>query len=124
MARARHSLQRMLRACGYSLRGLGVGWRHETAFREEVLLSAVLVPLSFWVGRDALDVAFLNGSLVILMITELFNSAIESLTDRISTEHHELSGRAKDYAAAAVFLAFLLMLSVWGAIAYLRFAVS
>ena len=59
-----------------------------------------------------------------LMVTELFNSAIESLTDRIGTEHHELSGRAKDYAAAAVFLAFLLMLSLWGTIAYLRFCAS
>ena len=124
MARARHSLQRMLRACRHSCRGLGIGWQHETAFREEVLLSAVLVPLSFWVGRDALDVVFLNGSLVMLMVTELFNSAIESLTDRIGTEHHELSGRAKDYAAAAVFLAFLLMLSLWGTIAYLRFGAS
>ncbi len=124
MARARHSLQRMLRACGHSLRGLRIGWRHETAFREEMLLGVVLLPLSFWLGRDALDVALLNGSLVMLMVTELFNSAIEALTDRISTEHHELSGRAKDYAAAAVFLVFLLMLSVWGTITYLRFAAS
>ncbi len=122
MARARHSLQRMLRACGYSLRGIVLGWRYETAFREEILLGAVLVPLSLWVGRDALDYVLLIGSLVMLMITELFNSAIEALTDRISLEHHELSGRAKDYAAAAVFIAFLLMLVVWGAIAYLRFA--
>ena len=124
MARARHSLQRMLRACRHSLRGLRIGWRHETALREEVLLSVVLIPCSFWIGRDALDVALLNGSLVMLMVTELFNSAIEALTDRISTEHHELSGRAKDYAAAAVFLVFLLMLSVWGTIIYLRFATS
>lgn len=124
MARARHSLQRMLRACGHSLRGLRIGWRHETALREEMLLGVVLLPLSFWVGRDALDVALLNGSLVMLMVTELFNSAIEALTDRISIEHHELSGRAKDYAAAAVFLVFLLMLSVWGTIIYLRFAAS
>lgn len=124
MARARHSLQRMLRACGHSLRGLRIGWRHETALREEMLLGVVLLPLSFWVGRDALDVALLNGSLVMLMVTELFNSAIEALTDRISTEHHELSGRAKDYAAAAVFLVFLLTLSVWGTIIYLRFAAS
>jgi diacylglycerol kinase (ATP) len=123
MARARHSLQRMFRACGYSFRGIVLGWRYETAFREEILLGTVLVPLSFWVGRDALDYVLLIGSLVMLMITELFNSAIESLTDRISTEHHELSGRAKDYAAAAVFIAFLLMLAVWTAIAYLRFTV-
>ena len=100
-----------------------LGWRYETAFREEVLLGAVLLPLSFWVGRDALDYVLLIGSLVMLMVAELFNSAIEAVCDRISTQHHELSGRAKDYAAAAVFLAFLMMLAVWGAIAYLRFAV-
>ena len=58
------------------------------------------------------------------MVAELFNSAIEALTDRISTDYHELSGRAKDYAAAAVFLAFLLMVATWGAIAYLRFVAA
>ncbi|MCC6709160.1 MAG: diacylglycerol kinase [Gammaproteobacteria bacterium] len=122
MSHTRHSLQRMLRACGNSLRGLVLGWRFETAFREEVLLGAVLLPLSFWVGRDALDYALLIGSVLMLMVTELFNSAIEALTDRVSTDYHELSGRAKDYAAAAVFLAFLVMVAVWGAIAWLRFA--
>ena len=123
MARVRHSLQRMLRACSNSLRGVVLGWRYETAFREEVLLGAVLLPLSFWVGRDALDYVLLIGSLVMLMVAELFNSAIEALTDRIGSDYHELSGRAKDYAAAAVFLAFLVMLALWAAIAYLRFAV-
>ena len=123
MARARHSLQRMLRACSNSLRGVVLGWRYETAFREEVLLGAVLLPLSFWVGRDALDYVLLIGSLVMLMVAELFNSAIEALTDRIGSDYHELSGRAKDYAAAAVFLAFLVMLALWAAIAYLHFAV-
>lgn len=122
MARARHGLQRMFRACGYSFKGLNACWRRETAFREEVLLSAVLMPLSFWVGRNPLDYALLIGSLVLLMITELFNSAVEALADRIGTELHELSGRAKDYGSAAVFLAFLQMLLVWAAVAYLRFA--
>lgn len=114
----------MFRACGNSLRGAVLGWRFETAFREEVLLGAVLLPLSFWVGRDALDYVLLIGSLLMLMVAELFNSAIEALTDRISTDYHELSGRAKDYAAAAVFLAFLLMVAMWGAIAYLRFVAA
>ena len=124
MTHTRHSLTRMLRACGNSFRGLALGWRHETAFREEVLLGAVLVPLSVWVGRNALDYALLIGSLLMLMVAELFNSAIEALTDRISTDHHELSGRAKDYAAAAVMLAFLVMVLVWAGIAWLRFAVA
>ncbi|MBK6658091.1 MAG: diacylglycerol kinase [Proteobacteria bacterium] len=124
MTRSRHSLRRMLRACGNSLRGLLLGWRFETAFREEVLLGAALLPLSFWVGRDVLDYALLIGSVLMLMVTELFNSAIEALTDRVSTDYHELSGRAKDYAAAAVLLAALVMVAVWGAIAWLRFAVD
>ena len=114
----------MLRACGNSLRGLLLGWRFETAFREEVMLGAVLLPLSFWVGRDVLDYALLIGSVLMLMVTELFNSAIEALSDRVSTDYHELSGRAKDYAAAAVLLAALVMVAVWGAIAWLRFAVD
>jgi diacylglycerol kinase (ATP) len=117
----RHGLARLIRACGYSLKGLAAAWRHEAAFREEVLLTLGGVPLAFWLGRTPLDYALLIGVLLILLITELFNSALEALTDRIGTERHELSGRAKDISSAAVFIAIVLVVLVWVAIAWSRF---
>jgi diacylglycerol kinase (ATP) len=122
MANSARGLRRLIRACGYSLQGLRAGWRHEAAFRQEVLLTLILLPVGIWLGRDALDYALLLGSLLLVLITELFNSAIEALTDRVGTEHHELSGRAKDFASAAVLLGLVLAALVWGAIAYARFA--
>ena len=122
MPNSAHGVGRLLRAVGYSMKGLRAAWRHEAAFREEVLLTLTLSPFTFWVGHDAIDYVVLLGSLFILLITELFNSAIEALTDRIGTEHHELSARAKDLASAAVFLAFVLVVLVWGACAWLRFS--
>lgn len=122
MANSARGVERLVRAIGYSVKGLVAGWQHETAFRQEVLLTACLLPLAAWLGRDAHDYLLLIGSAVLLLITELFNSAVEALSDRIGTEHHELSGRAKDFGAAAVFVAFLLMVLVWGLIAWQRFA--
>jgi len=104
------------------LKGLAAAWRHEASFREEVLLTLCGVPLAFWLGRTPLDYALLIGVLLILLITELFNSALEALTDRIGTERHELSGRAKDISSAAVFVAIVLVVLVWAAIAWSRFA--
>lgn len=121
MARPRHGIARLLKACVYSWQGFRAGWRHETAFRDAVMLCAVLTPLAFWVGRDALDRALLLASLLVLLIAELFNSAVEALVDRIGAERHELSGRAKDYGAAAGLLAALLVALVWGTVAWLRF---
>ncbi len=122
MANSARGLERLVRAFGYSMKGFAAGWRHEEAFRQEVLLSLALLPLTFWVGRGPLDYLLLVTSLALLLITELFNSAIEALTDRVGVEHHELSGRAKDLASAAVFLALVLVALVWGTIAWLRFA--
>ena len=121
MANSARGLDRLTKAVGYSIKGLHACWRHEEAFRQEVLLAACLFPLAFWVGRDLLDYAILISTLFLVLITELFNSAIEALTDRIGTEQHELSGRAKDLGSATVFLAMILLTVVWGMVAWLRF---
>jgi diacylglycerol kinase (ATP) len=122
MANSARGMDRLIKAFGYSMKGFAAAWRHEEAFRQELMLSVVLAPVSLWVGRGLLDYALLNGVLLILLITELFNSAIEALTDRVGVEHHELSGRAKDLGSAAVLLALGLVALVWGAIGWLRFA--
>ncbi|MGE0483382.1 MAG: diacylglycerol kinase [Gammaproteobacteria bacterium] len=122
MANSAQGLERLVKAFGYSMKGFVAGWRHEAAFRQETLLALVLLPFAPWLARDLFDAAVLVSSLLLLLITELFNSAIEALTDRVGTEHHELSGRAKDLASAAVFLALVLVAVTWGALAWLRCA--
>ncbi|MGB1881835.1 MAG: diacylglycerol kinase [Gammaproteobacteria bacterium] len=117
-----HGLERLRKAFGYSMKGLLAGWRHEEAFRQELILTVVLLPLTFVIGSNFLEYAILLATLLLVLITELFNSAIEALTDRVGTEHHELSGRAKDLSSAAVFLALVLLAVVWGAVAWARFA--
>lgn len=117
-----HGLERLQKAFGYSMKGLLAGWRHEEAFRQELILTVVLLPLTFVIGSNFLEYAILLATLLLVLITELFNSAIEALTDRVGTEHHELSGRAKDLSSAAVFLALVLLAVVWGAVAWMRFA--
>ncbi|MEX2479224.1 MAG: diacylglycerol kinase [Gammaproteobacteria bacterium] len=122
MANKARGLDRIIKAFGYSMQGLRAGWHHEAAFRQEVLLVGVLFPCVFWVGRSPLDYAILIASLLFVLISELFNSAIEALADRIGPEHHELSGRAKDLGSAAVFLALVLLAVIWAAYAWLRFS--
>lgn len=122
MASEVRGIERLIRAFGYSLAGLRAAWRHEEAFRQECVLVAVLAPCAFWLGRDAVETAVLLATLLIVLITELFNSAIEALTDRVGVERHELSGRAKDIASAAVFLGLLLLAVVWGGVAIDRYA--
>ena len=122
MTNSARGINRLIKAFGYSMKGLGAGWRHEEAFRQEVMLTVVMLPCAFWIGRDPLDYAILIGALLIVLITELVNSGIEALTDRIGEERHELSGRAKDLASAAVFLSLVLVVVVWACVAYARFA--
>jgi len=101
-------------AFGYSMQGLRACYRHEEAFRQEVLLLVPLLPLGLWLGESPVERALLIGSLLIVPIVELLNSAIEANVDRIGTERHELSGRAKDIASAAVFASIVLACVVWG----------
>lgn len=112
--KARTGASRLWHATGYSLAGLRAGWG-EAAFRLEACLAAVLVPLAFWVGRSWVEVALLAGAVLLLMIVELLNSAVEAAIDRIGLERHELSKRAKDMGSAAVFLTTLLAGGIWAA---------
>ena len=105
--------QRIIKAAGYSMQGLKSAYIHEAAFRQEFWLAVVLVPLGLWLGDGAVEKILLCGSVLIVLITELLNSAVESTVYRIGAEYHELSGRAKDIGSAAVFISLLLVALTW-----------
>ncbi len=115
-------LRRVWWAAGYSMQGLKAALRHEAAFRQEAALFMVLAPLGFWLGRDGIERSLLIGSLVLVLVVELLNSAIEAAVNRVGNEPNELSGRAKDLGSAAVLLALLLVLLVWVLVLIERFA--
>nr|WP_236635176.1 diacylglycerol kinase [Rhodoferax sp. TS-BS-61-7] len=108
----RTGLNRVWHALGYSLAGLRAGWG-ETAFRQECIAAFVLVPLSFWLGQTWVEVALLAGSVLLLMVVELLNTAIETAIDRVGPEWHDLSKRAKDMGSAAVLLSLLVCAGIW-----------
>ncbi|MEH6627653.1 MAG: diacylglycerol kinase [Motiliproteus sp.] len=105
---------RIVHAAGYSAKGLTACWRHEAAFRQELVLCLVLLPLSFYVGNSLIETALLIATLFLVLMMELVNSAIEAVVDRVGEEFHELSGRAKDIGSAVVFISLLLVIIVWG----------
>jgi diacylglycerol kinase (ATP) len=105
-------LGRVGRAFGYSLAGFRAAWR-QTAFRQEVVLAAILVPLGIWLGRTGAERALLAGSVLLVPLVELLNSAVEMAIDRIGPERHELSGRAKDLGSAAVVIAIVITAVTW-----------
>lgn len=111
-------LKRIWNALHYSMDGFKAAFRHEDAFRTEVILGALLLPLALWLGPDAIGKALMIGSLFIVLIVELLNSAIEATVDRISLEDHRLAKRAKDIASAAVFLSLLNVLVIWGLVLF------
>ncbi len=96
-----------------SLTGFKATWQHEEAFRQECLLFFIGVPLGFWLGQDAIERSLLVGSLFIVLIVELLNTAVEVTVDRISFDRHELSARAKDIGSAAVLSSLVLAGLVW-----------
>jgi diacylglycerol kinase (ATP) len=114
-------LRRIARAAGYSAAGLKAAVRGETAFRQELALCVVLAPLGLWLGRDGVERALLLGSLLLVLAVELLNSAIEAAINRIGAERNELSGLAKDLGSAAVFVALLIVLTVWALVLADRF---
>ena len=106
-------VRRLINAMRWSIKGFRSTYKNEEAFRQEVLLLIILGPLGLWLGETGVEKALLVGSLLILLIVELLNSAVESVVDRISTENHKLSGRAKDQGSAAVFVAIALTVLCW-----------
>jgi diacylglycerol kinase (ATP) len=110
---APNPVTRLIKATGYSLAGLRAAYQNEQAFRQESWLLLILVPLALYLSPDNTERALLIGSWLLVMIVELLNSAIEAVVDRIGPEWHELAGRAKDIASAAVMVALLLAACVW-----------
>jgi len=108
-------LKRIFLATVYSYQGLFAGIRFESAFRQEALLASLMAPCAFLIGRDLVEVVILIATLILVLVTELLNSAIEAVVDRISYEWHELAKRAKDYGSAAVHLTLLFCGGTWGA---------
>lgn len=121
MVQKNKGLNRIIKACGYSIAGLKAAWREEAAFRQESLLMIIMLPLAFWLGETVLEQMLLIAVCVLAVIVELINSAIEAVVDRISDEQHVLAGRAKDMGSAAVFVSILLIVVVWCGVALDRF---
>lgn len=106
-------ITRIVHATRFSLQGLGACWRHESAFRQEAVLTAVLVPLGLWLGATGVERALLVASILLVPIVELLNTGVETVVDRLGAGEHPLSGRAKDVGSAAVMLSLVLAAAVW-----------
>lgn len=111
--RSASDIARIARAVRHSLAGLRAALEHEAAFRQELILFAILAPLGAWLGRNGVERALLVGSLVLVLVVELLNSALEAAVDRIGRQRHPLAGRAKDLGSAAVLLAIGLAVLTW-----------
>jgi diacylglycerol kinase (ATP) len=109
------------RAMTWSLKGLAAAWKLESSFRLEVYLFVLLAPLGLWLGDAGVERAILVGCLMLVLIVEVVNSAVEAVVDRFGSEWHELAGRAKDMGSAAVFLCDLNVLMCWGLILIPRY---
>lgn len=119
--KGRTGIIRVLFATRHSAAGLAAAWRHESAFRQELVLALVMLPAAWWLGTGWIERSLLIGTVALVLIVELLNSGIEAVVDRISLDLHELSKRAKDYGSAAVMLALLLCGGVWAAALWNRF---
>jgi len=114
-------IRRVIRAARFSAQGFVHAWRHEAAFRQELGGGLVLTPIALWLGTTLYERLLLVACLLLVLIVELLNSAVEAAIDRFGEEHHELSGRAKDLGSAAVFVSLALVVLVWAAVAWKRF---
>jgi len=106
-------LKRLISAARNSFAGLAAAVRHEDAFRQELILAAIFIPLGFFLGTNGVERALLVGSVLQVLVVELLNSAIEATVDRVSLEIHPLARRAKDLGSAAVMLSLVLAAGVW-----------
>ena len=111
--KGKKGIKRLINAIGYSFSGFKAAFQNEDAFRQEVFLTIVLVPLAFYIADSSLEIVLLLFSTLLVPIVELLNSAIEATVDRISLEQHKLAKRAKDIGSAAVFLSLVNLFAVW-----------
>ncbi len=109
-------IKRLIKAAGYSFKGLRYAFRSEAAFRQESMVAAVLIPLALWLDVSSAERILLVSAVVLVLVVELFNTAIEAVVDRVGVEYHLLAGAAKDTGSAAVFLSLLLCIFVWGTV--------
>ena len=116
--KGKSGLKRIWNACHYSQAGLSAAWRHEDAFRQELILALVLVPLALVFGGSGIGKALMIASVMAVLIVELINSALEATVDRISLENHPLAKRAKDIGSAAVMLALINLALVWALVLF------
>jgi diacylglycerol kinase (ATP) len=114
-------IRRLLRATVYSFQGFSHAFRNEAAFRQELAMSVILIPVALWLGRDIIEKALLIAVLLFVLVVELLNSAVEAAIDRLGNEHHELSGAAKDLGSAAVFVSLTIVILVWSSVIIDRF---
>ena len=117
-------LRRIINAFGYSMKGLRAAFKHESAFRQETALLVVLLPIAILLGQTIVDYSILIGSLLLVIIVELLNSAVEAVVDRVGDEHHELAGRAKDIGSAAVFVSLVNVVVIWSMYVYQYFRIQ
>ncbi len=106
-------LKRFINAILFSFAGFKAAWKHEEAFRQELLVFIASVPLAIWLANSNVEKVLLIASVVLVMVIELLNSAVEAVVDRVGVEYHELAGRAKDIGSAAVMLTILLAVATW-----------
>ncbi|MFT5082251.1 MAG: diacylglycerol kinase (ATP) [Lentisphaeria bacterium] len=109
---------RLFKAFYYSYKGIVAAFRHEAAFRQELLLALVLIPVVYWFPVSKLERLAMVGVVVLVLVVELLNSAIEAVVDRVGYEKHELAGRAKDMGSAAVLISLMLWVYVWASILF------
>jgi diacylglycerol kinase (ATP) len=115
--KGKSGITRLINATRYSMQGFKAAFQNEDAFREEVLLAVVLIPAALLLPVGAVEKVLLIGSVLMLMLTEILNTAVEAVVDRIGPELHPLSGRAKDLGSAAVFIATVLLIITWAFLA-------
>jgi diacylglycerol kinase (ATP) len=117
--KGKRGLRRLINALGYSRDGIAATWRNEAAFRQESLLAAVAIPLALYLGKTGVDRALLVGSIILILIVEILNSALEAVVDKASPEKNELAKRAKDMGSAAVLLSLINAAAIWACVLWL-----
>lgn len=114
--KGKKGLRRLWNALGYSRDGLAAAWKNEAAFREEILLASITMPLAIYLGKTGAERGLMLGSILLILIVEILNSAIEAVVDKASPEMHELAKRAKDMGSAAVLFSLINAAIIWACV--------